>query len=139
MPQLGPNDRAREVWYVDLGGATWPFSGHGFPIMAMTWRPLLAALLCVGCKASDRPDTATLTPLPSPAAVRSGEPFLTTDAAGAVHMTWIERTGDSTHAVRYARLDTTDTWTAPSTVVDRKDLFVNWADYPSVIATTSGR
>ena len=53
-------------------------------------------------------------------------------------MTWIQRTGDSTHAVRYARLDG-DSWSAPSTVTERKDLFVNWADFPSVIATPSGR
>ena len=53
-------------------------------------------------------------------------------------MTWIEKTGDSTYAVRYARLDGA-TWTRPTTVVERRDLFVNWADYPSVIATPSGR
>ena len=53
-------------------------------------------------------------------------------------MTWIEKTGDSTHAVRYARLDG-ETWSQPTTVVERRDLFVNWADYPSVIATPSGR
>jgi hypothetical protein len=81
---------------------------------------------------------AAFTELPSPAALRSGEPFLTTDSAGAVHMTWIERTGDSTHAVRYARLDG-DTWSTPTTIVDRRDLFVNWADYPAVIVTPSGR
>jgi hypothetical protein len=55
-----------------------------------------------------------------------------------VHMTWIERTGDSTHAVRYARLDS-NRWSAPTTVIERRDLFVNWADFPSVIATPSGR
>ena len=27
----------------------------------------------------------------------------------------------------------------PSTVIERRDLFVNWADFPSVIATPSGR
>jgi len=81
---------------------------------------------------------AAFTELPSPAALRSGEPFLTTDSAGAVHMTWIERTGDSTHAVRYARLDG-DAWSTPATIVDRRDLFVNWADYPAVIVTPSGR
>ena len=90
------------------------------------------------CSSAERAPMATFTELASPAAVRSGEPFLTTDSAGGVHMTWIERTGDSTHAVRYARLDG-DAWSAPSTVVERRDLFVNWADYPAVIVTPSGR
>jgi hypothetical protein len=106
----------------------------------MTFRPLLAALLCIGaCSSSERAAPAGLVSLPSPAAVRSGEPFLAADPTGAVHMTWIERTGDSIHAVRYARLDSADRWSTPSTVVERSDLFVNWADYPSVIATGSGR
>jgi hypothetical protein len=53
-------------------------------------------------------------------------------------MTWIERTSDSTHAVRYARMDG-ETWSSPHTVVERTDLFVNWADFPAVIATPGGR
>lgn len=101
---------------------------------------LISLFVLVGCSSPDRAvgDATRLTPLPSPAGPRSGEPFLATDASGAVHMTWIEQTGDSTHAVRYARLDG-DAWSAPTTVVERRDLFVNWADYPSVIATPSGR
>src|SRR5512147_155772 len=102
-------------------------------------RPIVLLVLAA-CASPDRgaPSAARVTLLPSPAGPRSGEPFLAADAAGAVHMTWVERTGDSTHAVRYARLDG-DAWSAPTTVVERPDLFVNWADYPSVIATPSGR
>ena len=99
----------------------------------------IALVVLAACSPPDRtaPDVS-ITTLPSPAGPRSGEPFLATDANGGVHMTWIERTGDSTHAVRYARLDG-ETWTQPATVVERRDLFVNWADYPAVIATPSGR
>lgn len=97
-------------------------------------------LVLAGCSSPDRvaPDAARLTLLPSPAGPRSGEPFLASDATGAVHMTWIEQAGDSAYAVRYARLDG-ETWSPPTTVVERRDLFVNWADYPAVIATPSGR
>jgi len=101
---------------------------------------LIALLTLAGCSSGDgtRESASRVTLLPSPAGPRSGEPFLASDATGAVHMTWLERTGDSTHAVRYARLDG-GTWSSPATVVERRDLFVNWADYPSVIATPSGR
>jgi hypothetical protein len=95
-------------------------------------------LVLAACTPAERTSSATFTEIPSPAALRSGEPFLATDSAGVVHMTWIERTGDSTHAVRYAHLDG-ETWSTPSTVVERRDLFVNWADYPAVIVTPSGR
>ena len=100
----------------------------------------VAFLVLAGCSAAERApsETAKLVSLPSPAGSRSGEPFLATDTAGAVHMTWVEKTGDSTHAVRYARLDG-DAWSAPSTIVERRDLFVNWADFPGVIVTPSGR
>src|SRR5215208_1625329 len=98
----------------------------------------LALFVLAGCSSPEADATAKLVSLPSPAGSRSGEPFLASDASGAVHMTWIERTGDSTHAIRYARLDG-NTWSAPTTVIERRDLFVNWADYPSVIATASGR
>ena len=106
----------------------------------MTLRPRIGALLILAaCSSAERAAPAgEFTALPSPAGLRSGEPNLTADAAGAVHMTWIERTGDSTHAVRYARLDG-ETWSAPSTVIERRDLFVNWADFPAVIVTPSGR
>ena len=101
---------------------------------------VVLALLAVSCSPSEQPRSAepALATIPSPAGPRSGEPFLAADDAGGVHMTWIERTSDSTHAVRYARLDGS-AWSAPSTVVERADLFVNWADFPAVIATPSGR
>ena len=102
--------------------------------------PAVALMVLAACSSSDRqaPAAARIAVLPSPAGPQSGEPFLASDAAGTVHMTWIEKTSDSTYAVRYARLDSA-TWSRPTTVVERRDLFVNWADYPSVIATPSGR
>lgn len=99
---------------------------------------LLVPLLACAAREEAQPSTPAFTELPSPAGLHSGEPFLASDASGRVHMTWIERSGDSTHAVRYARLEG-ESWTVPSTVVERRDLFVNWADYPAVIATPSGR
>lgn len=104
------------------------------------WRPSAVSALCILAMAcGPKPDVQPpLAELASPAAQPSGEPFLAADAQGAVHMTWIEKTGDSTHAVRYARM-AGGYWTDPSTIVERNDLFVNWADFPSVLATPSGR
>ena len=101
---------------------------------------LVVLVVLAGCSASERAasEAAKFTSLPSPAGPRSGEPFLATDASGGVHMTWVDKTDDSTHAVRYARLDG-DAWSAPSTIVERRDLFVNWADFPGVIVTPSGQ
>lgn len=103
---------------------------------------LLAALSGAACSNESAPEPAAASPTPvalvSPAGPGSGEPFLTTDAQGGVHMSWLEKTSDSTHALRYAALHG-DRWSEPRTIVERADFFVNWADFPSVIATPGGR
>ena len=53
-------------------------------------------------------------------------------------MTWIENLGDSTSSLRYAVLDGRS-WSAPRTIAQRRDFFINWADFPSVFVTPSGR
>lgn len=73
--------------------------------------------------------------LPSPAAGGSGAPRLSV-GAGGVHMSWIEPAG-SGHAVRVATL-VGDRWSEPATVISADDLFVNWADFPSVVETADG-
>jgi hypothetical protein len=96
--------------------------------------------LAVACTASDlqRPAIDALTPVESPAGPHSGEPNLAVDAAGRVHLSWLERDGDSTVALRLAVRDDAQ-WSAPVTVTSRPDLFVNWADFPSVFVAPSGR
>ncbi|MGQ0649882.1 MAG: exo-alpha-sialidase [Gemmatimonadaceae bacterium] len=95
-------------------------------------------LTAIGCAPSEVRTPPQVTALPSPVGPRSAEPYLFVDASDRVHMTWIQRTSDSTHAVRYARMEG-EAWTPASTIVERRDLFVNWADFPAVIATARGR
>ena len=97
---------------------------------------LTGLLLSWACDA--RTTTAGVEQLASPAGPASGEPNLMVDAHNRVHMTWIERGADSSSALRYAVLDG-DTWSPARTIAQRRDFFVNWADFPSVYATSSGR
>jgi hypothetical protein len=98
-----------------------------------------AGLFLAACKGGE-PDLATaeFERLPSPAAVSSGEPNLSVDEQSRVHLTWIESTGNSSHALRHAVLDGSG-WSAPRTIAERNDFFVNWADFPSVFASVPGR
>ena len=75
-------------------------------------------------------------PLPSPAGRGSAHPFLTTDANGRLLMSWTERNGERA-AVQFSIYDK-GKWSAPRTIVERPDLIVNWADFPSVIAGENG-
>lgn len=98
---------------------------------------VLTVLALLSCRAGEPPGLS-VQPLPSPAGTGAREPYLFADAGGRVHMTWQQKTDDTLAAVRYAMFDGAS-WTQPSTVVERGDLFLNWADFPSVLVTKSGR
>lgn len=100
---------------------------------------LVAAAVCA-CEQTPPVGAALLgaiDTLPSPGGLRSAEPNVATGPDGRVWLSWLEPS-DSNTALRVAAFDGTD-WSPPSTVVARRDLFVNWADFPSIFVTTSGR
>lgn len=66
-------------------------------------------------------------------------PNLFSTADGHVLLSWLEPGADSSHALRLAIRDTAGAWSAPVEVIRRTDLFVNWADFPSVIGLDDGR
>lgn len=108
-------------------------------LAALFLRLTSGVLVTVGCARAEPAALAgTVQAIASPARANSGEPNLAVDAKGRVHMTWLEKTADKAYALRYARLEGAS-WTAPATIVERSDFFVNWADFPSVFVTASGR
>jgi hypothetical protein len=102
-------------------------------------RALWLGALFLGCRepATESPGPA-FEQITSPAGPGSAEPNLAVDARGRVYLTWLERQADSTHALRLAILSG-DTWSEPRTIIARRDLFVNWADFPSAFVTATGR
>lgn len=79
--------------------------------------------------------SGTVIDLPVAAAEGSGEPFLSSEG-DRLWVTWLEPRGDM-WALRLAEVD--DAVGAPTTIVERNDFFVNWADVPSVTALADGR
>ncbi|HWN09065.1 MAG TPA: sialidase family protein [Pyrinomonadaceae bacterium] len=51
-------------------------------------------------------------------------------------MSWVEKVGDTKYALRFAQH--AGQWSAPGTVAEGNNWFVNWADFPSVIALSDG-
>jgi hypothetical protein len=96
-------------------------------------------LLCA-CGTNDRRQAALgpIDSLASPAGPGSGEPNLAAGADGRVVLSWLEPVGDSAHALRFATFDG-ERWSEPRTVTQRSDLFVNWADFPSVVPLADRR
>ena len=115
--------------------------------MNLPIRILPAAVAALGL-ACARPDASSqqqsqqqldaITAIESPAGPHSEEPNLAVDGSGRVYLSWLERNADSTVSLRLAIRDNGQ-WSAPITVTSRSDLFVNWADFPSVYVAPSGR
>lgn len=120
--------------------------------MNRTITPVLLAAFLTLAAACSRPEsaprqtaatTAEAAPrhdfkeIPSPAGAGAAEPFLFKTRTG-VGLSWLEPVPDTDrHALRMAVFHE-GAWSAPRTIVDRNDLFVNWADFPSVIEDEQG-
>ncbi len=73
----------------------------------------------------------------SPADGDSREPELNVSQDGRVILSWVEKVDEKQYALRTAALDRSG-WTRPQTVAQGDNWFVNWADFPSVIALKDG-
>lgn len=76
-------------------------------------------------------------PTQAPTEGDSREPDLTTTQDGRVILSWVEKLTDKRYALRSAMLDQNG-WTDPQTVAQGDNWFINWADFPSVIALKNG-
>ena len=73
----------------------------------------------------------------SPTDGDSREPELTTTPDGRIILSWVEKPGDKRYVLRAAILDQ-DRWSEPRTVSEGENWFINWADFPSVVALKDG-
>ena len=73
----------------------------------------------------------------SPAGVDSREPDLNATADGRIVMSWVEKIGEKRYALRTALRDRNG-WSQARTVSEGENWFINWADFPSVIALHDG-
>ena len=73
----------------------------------------------------------------SPAGVDSREPDLNATADNRIVMSWVEKRGEKLYALRMSIRDANG-WSQPRTVSEGENWFINWADFPSVIALSDG-
>jgi hypothetical protein len=78
--------------------------------------------------------------LASPAGPGSAEPNLSLGPAGRVYLTWLELGPDSAHHLKFATFDGNRFNAARTIAAGAKgEWFVNWADFPSLIALSNTR
>ncbi len=103
--------------------------------------PLISGLSAVVLFAFSWPTLAqvfqSLEEIETPTSAGAEAPSLAIMPDGRVLMSWIETDGPVHAAVRTAILDGFD-WSQPVTVVEGDDLFINYADFPSVAALPDG-
>jgi hypothetical protein len=75
-------------------------------------------------------------PTDSPASGDNREPEFTATHDGRAILSWVEKVTDKKYALRMARLDRNG-WSDAQTVSEGENWFVNWADFPSLIALTN--
>ncbi len=101
---------------------------------------LIATGVSTSCARERGPVPLVLEPITSPTGADAAEPFVGRGPDGSMTLSWLERNADSSVALRLALLAADgSTWSTPTDVVRRKDLFVNWADFPSVVPLGEGR
>jgi hypothetical protein len=98
---------------------------------------LLIFLLLVGFGCTGRDDSLVIRPADPPASGDSREPELTATPDGRIILSWVERVDEKRYALRMAVKDQA-AWSEPRTVAEGENWFVNWADFPSVIALNDG-
>jgi hypothetical protein len=98
----------------------------------------LCALVCAtGCdRGGSIPAALEIQILEVPTAVGSGQPDLASGPDDAATLSWLEPGAEDAVALRQSTLHA-GTWSDPRTVVQGTDVFVNWADVPSVVPITS--
>lgn len=95
-----------------------------------------ALLVASRTDAARQPNAHLLKEIASPARPESGEPNLSATSDGRLIASWIERRDEDAAVMMAIRQN--ERWSEPHTIVSGKNLIVNWADFPSVVAGSTG-
>ena len=102
--------------------------------------PLIAMCLGVGMAASPGVRAASIVDWPLPPQASAAQPDVSLAPDGDLLLSWVEKRGAG-HRLRFARHaggDPATGWSAPATVAEGDDWFVNWADFPMLQALADG-
>lgn len=99
---------------------------------------VMVVVSLVGCTARrDTDQSLIIRRTESPAGIDSREPDMNATADGRIVMSWVEKTGEKRYALKTSIRDQHG-WSQARTVSEGENWFINWADFPSVIALRDG-
>ncbi len=91
---------------------------------------LLCFLLIVSCAEKPKKEAALINYINAPSGPDSSLPNMFSNTKHTL-MSWVEKVDDSTTQLKYARL-INDVWKEPQLILQGRDWFVNWADFPGI-------
>lgn len=106
--------------------------------LALALVPVIAACDTQRTPPAELPLFSRVDSIATPAPMWAAEPNLEASPDGDVYLSWLERQPDSSYALKVARREGA-TWAQPAVVAAGREFFVNWADFPSVLALEDGR
>lgn len=98
-------------------------------------QPLLLSFFILVMLAGCSSETSPIYTITNPAGNSASLPRLFTDNTGTVFMSWVEVEAD-TARFKFAGFNGAG-WSSPSTIASGTSWFLNWADFPSLIAANS--
>ncbi len=105
-----------------------------FSIMRQTLILLSITFFLLSCGAEKTPEL-NISSIPSPTSENSLTPRLFTSSNGEVLLSWLEKHDEMTK-LKFSKF-TNDVWNEPQLINEGDNWFVNWADFPSLIANES--
>ncbi|HYE65239.1 MAG TPA: sialidase family protein, partial [Pyrinomonadaceae bacterium] len=106
-------------------------------VMGCGWRADEASHSSAVSQTSSGSVALAVKEIDSPAGPDSREPDLFSTHDGRTILSWVEKTSSSRYALRFAVSDGAG-WSEPRTVAEGDNWFINWADFPSVVALQNG-
>jgi BNR repeat-like domain len=105
--------------------------------MKQAFLVVLIVSISVGAIGRQQPGNSPFTEIASPAGSASAEPNLSVAPDGRIFFSWLEPSG-KTSFLKFSVLGSINQWSAPQTIARGENWFVNWADFPSMIALPDG-
>lgn len=107
------------------------------------WKGRVLTLALLACSMAPAACTApealpeAVEAVPAPAEPGAGEPNLFAAADGTVYLSWLAPAGEGRTALRYAVWQGA-AWGEARTIAEGPEWFVNWADFPAMVAFDDG-
>ncbi len=98
--------------------------------------PLALSLSLISCSSPSAPPIFAATLIDDPVGAPATSPRLAGGPDGRLIMSWLQPDGESV-ALRYSHYKN-GRWSDAATVIENDDMFVNWADLPSVVPLGDG-